>query len=272
MQRCLLLSFHLFAPFAASQCGNVTVKLSNSLIVGSNAVDSHPGEWPWLVPIFNGSLSMYKCGSSLISEWFLLTAAHCIPNGDIKNLFVLPGRYKLNDDKDPNSVKRTIAKAFIHESYNPQAKAFRSHCDISVLRMNDFVRFTPYIQPVCLPVKNSNTNGIIGTSVGFGYHSGIKGFQNTPKQAVMSSISFSDCLFVHLDYALIVSKQSFCARGQDASPCNGDSGGGYYVLNPRTLQYTTYGVVSSTFKGCSTMDYTVFVDVAQHVDWVNESE
>jgi hypothetical protein len=169
-------------------------------------------------------------------------------------------------------VKRTIAKAFIHESYNPQAEAFRSHCDISVLRMNDFVEFTPYIQPVCLPVKNSDTNGIIGTSVGFGYHSGIKGFQNTPKQAVMSSISFSDCFLEHLDYAKIVSGQSFCARGQDASPCQSDSGAGYYVLNPRTLQYTTYGVVSSTFKGCSTMDYTVFVDVAQHVNWVNQSE
>jgi secreted trypsin-like serine protease len=200
MQRCLLLSFHLFATFApfsaASQCGNVTVKLPNSLTVGNNAGDSLPGEWPWLVPIFNGSLSNYKCGSSLISEWFLLTAAHCIPNGDIKNFFVLPGRYKLNDDRDPYFVRRNIVKAFIHESYDPQAIAYRSHCDISVLRMNDFVEFTPYIQPVCLPVKNSNTNGIIGTSVGFGYHSGIKGFQNTPKQAVMSSISFSDCLFV----------------------------------------------------------------------------
>ena len=53
------------------RCGEVKVKQTAALIAGSGAVDSYPGEWPWLVPVYWNNT--YVCGSSLISDQHLLS-------------------------------------------------------------------------------------------------------------------------------------------------------------------------------------------------------
>ena len=55
-------------------CGKMMVESLVPVVVGGK--DSHPGEWPWHVALyFSGQ---YFCGGSLISDTFVLTAAHCV--------------------------------------------------------------------------------------------------------------------------------------------------------------------------------------------------
>jgi hypothetical protein len=55
-------------------CGKMIVEPMVVDIVGGK--DAHPGEWPWHVALyFSGQ---YFCGGTLISDTFVLTAAHCV--------------------------------------------------------------------------------------------------------------------------------------------------------------------------------------------------
>lgn len=77
-------SSHLFS----SNCGIQGVNLRRSprsipRIVGG--VPAELGEFPWLAMIFYSNSEKHECGGVLISEQFLLTAAHCL-TGLILNL------------------------------------------------------------------------------------------------------------------------------------------------------------------------------------------
>lgn len=55
-------------------CGKRMVESLTEVIVnGENAL---PGEFPWHVALYFGG--QYFCGGSLISDSFVITAAHCV--------------------------------------------------------------------------------------------------------------------------------------------------------------------------------------------------
>lgn len=60
---------------SATGCGRLT--LQNKIVGGE---ETEPNEFPWtvrLVYLRNG-VRLFRCGGSLISEYYVLTAAHCV--------------------------------------------------------------------------------------------------------------------------------------------------------------------------------------------------
>ncbi|KAG5683360.1 hypothetical protein PVAND_012646 [Polypedilum vanderplanki] len=240
-------SHHVFSIRRINSCGVSKFERNKSFIgLVVNGDESKPGEWPLIVSMFRKE--KYFCGSSLISDLHLLSAAHCFEyfgiTFQLNDYFALLGRFNLKDNNEKFSVNRSFSSIFLHSEFNNTAEAYRSNADIAVIQMSERVQFSDFIQPVCLPEPNSNLENFDGIVVGYG------------KNPL---------------YSYIVAERSFCAGGTDAIPCLGDSGGGFYVKNNKSGKYETKGIVSQAqHNGCDPKVYVAFVDVTKFIDWIIE--
>ncbi|XP_033207434.1 venom protease-like isoform X3 [Belonocnema kinseyi] len=124
---------------------------SKKLIVGGTLAD--PKEFPHMAALGfdNGPAGIkWQCGGSLVSEKFVLTAAHCTYSRDWgEPKWVRIGDLNLiknNDDAQP--VNRRIAEIIIHPQYRKPSE----YHDIALLRMDKTVKFDAYVRPACLPI------------------------------------------------------------------------------------------------------------------------
>ena len=97
----------------AAQCGLRPKSLEDNEIKRiTGGQESVPGAWPWMAAIFtNDPKGYFKCGASLISDRWIVTAAHC----GIINV----GPLVLAGNKMPQCFKVSICFNYQHCSVCP---------------------------------------------------------------------------------------------------------------------------------------------------------
>ncbi|KAG5669561.1 hypothetical protein PVAND_017448 [Polypedilum vanderplanki] len=257
-----------------------------SYIAGKGSQVSYPGQWPFHgALLFNltgqetnnfstiGDTSLsYFCGLTILNKWFLVTAAHCTFYYDPDEIVAALGRYDLSNNNEPYSIMVNIAKIFNHPDYNPSAELFRSNNDIAILKMKRCVEFNNFIQPICFPKEFNFMNDITGYVNGYGNNNDLRAHEIIPKYTALKLISKDDCILNRTIYSNIVSKRSFCGGQSEATPCKGDSGGGFYVQIGNTNHYMILGIVSQGLNAhkCNPNDMVVFVNILDYRDWIFE--
>ncbi|NXP92989.1 ENTK Enteropeptidase, partial [Passerina amoena] len=150
----------LFLPRKLTTCGkHLVIQNNGTRIVGGN--DARREAWPWIVSLhFN---FQPVCGASLVSDEWLVTAAHCVYGRQLKpsRWQAALGLYSQSDLAQPPAVVQNIDRIIINPHYMKQTK----DSDIALMHLQHKVQYSDYIQPICLPEKNQQFSPGINCSI-----------------------------------------------------------------------------------------------------------
>ncbi|XP_073491631.1 serine protease 27-like [Aquarana catesbeiana] len=254
---------------ADTECGRPQV--ANRIMGGQNTQD---GQWPWQVSLrLNGQ---HFCGGSLISDSWVVSAAHCIKSTvTTSTLTIHLGCYQLSK---PNSHEISVKpKRFIR---NPIYTNVGSVGDISLIELETPVNFTTFILPVCLP--NANVDfpmGMYCWVTGWGsIRSGVSlQSPQTLQKAQIPLIDTQTCdSLYHINSDVsssvpIILSDMICAgyKAGGTDSCQGDSGGP--LVCSEGGQWFLAGLVSWG-DGCGEVDRPgVYTRLTTYQTWIKQN-
>ena len=168
------------------------------------------------------------CGGTLIGEYYVLTAGHCVNDVRPENVLLFFGKNKRNS-YDEGEVKRTVSKIILHPFYKwdpifvpaPQN-------DIAILKLEKSVKMTKDIQPACIAAHPGPREGEKVKISGWGRTSpGPRSVSsNVLKAAELEILSWEKCdERVYKTEYTEFTKNMICATSDGKGGCHGDSGG-----------------------------------------------
>ncbi|XP_055967157.1 transmembrane protease serine 11A-like [Sorex fumeus] len=193
------------------------------------------GAWPWQASLQRNNI--HQCGATLISNTWLVTAAHCFKNSANSRQWTVSFGTTIN----PPLMKRNVRRIIVHERYHSPAREY----DIAVVQFSPRVAFSNDIRRVCLPDASASfqpNSTVYITGFGALYYGGES--QNELREARLKLISDNVCKQPHV-YGSDIKFGMFCAGYLEGiyDACRGDSGGPLVVKDLKDTWYLI-GIVS----------------------------
>lgn len=207
------------------------------------------------------------CGGSLINSKYVLSAAHCM---DPDPVTIILGTTDFRNYTISSKVSKTLA----HPNFKLVSESeFELLYDIALIKMEDSVKFSQKIYPICLPFQienyeppNRNTKFLVS---GWGITKHI--FENYILTAVeIKFYDFELCKKIFsMNYDFLNSKV-FCAGGElGVDTCLGDSGSP--VMRKVGNIWVIDGIVASGLDNfCGTLNPAVYTNVSKYENWIVE--
>ncbi|KAH8310331.1 hypothetical protein KR044_000781, partial [Drosophila immigrans] len=267
---------------SVTECGKRAQRFKRTIL--GNGELTRTGEFPWLVLLkYKTSGRPFLCGGSLISDRFVLTAAHCItPSAEI--VAVRMGEHNLDTEEDctVRHGQQTDClppyEEFGVEDIRPHPKFDRpsNSYDIALIKLNRSVTFRPHISPICLPIDSRSQ------SITFDQSFYITGWGRTERRMPSPILLKATVTRQDLDVCRKYYKNAtftenhICAMGLGKQEtCRGDSGGPlffqYYFK--RTFRFVQYGVISFGGQSCGINEDQpgVFASVLDMLPWITQN-
>ena len=137
-------------------CGYSDVALPSSRIVGS--IDAAPYSWSMIVSLRTLPKNEHICGGSILSDYFVLTAAHCVtsrPTTGRTNLSVAAGG---NQQMPFYRTVNEVDRIYIHPEW--VIGQLGNWNDIAIVRLSQPLNLStnPYVKRTCLQRINESTS------------------------------------------------------------------------------------------------------------------
>ncbi|XP_060065314.1 chymotrypsinogen B-like [Ylistrum balloti] len=245
-----------------SQCGKITLyppTVDPRLrIVGGQSASE--GQWPWQVSFHD--VTGHFCGGSLISDQWIVTAAHCLQRHTPTEVTIHLGEHHL-DSISGNEKKLTTSEWVVHPAYAPSQRGTPN--DIALVKLEGPVDISGhYVRTTCLPgaldVFDGTDHCIIsgwGNSMGTGDEKYLQHITVpiTPTQACNES------------WNGVINDRHVCVGHGDVGACSGDSGGPLVCL--RDGLYVLAGVTSWGSFSCQHFGYpNIYTRVTSYLEWI----
>merc|ERR1712002_1408839 len=245
-------------------CGSPQVQ-GVRVIGGVNAVR---GSWPWQILLL---FSHYpSCGGSLISPYWVVTAAHCVYGyEDYPQEFTVRTGEHNRDKIEGSETEYVVEKIITHAGYDPN----QLNNDIALIKLLRPVLLNKYVQPVCLPDAPPDLNDDCYIT-GWGKMRSDGRMTNILQQGKLPVVSRETCHNLNNENIEIpVTEAMICggnAGKSTLSGCHGDSGGPFVC--EKNGKWYLQGAVSHGSGTCnSTETYTVFAKVSYFRNWIDET-
>ncbi|XP_067158784.1 chymotrypsinogen 2-like [Apteryx mantelli] len=222
-----------------------------------NGEPAVPGSWPWQVSLQRNN-GFHFCGGSLISENWVVTAAHC---GVRTTDTVVLGEYNQASPSEDVQVM-AIEKVF----KNPKFNMLTIRNDITLLKLATPARLTTRVAPVCLPeAADDFPGGLMCVTTGWGLTDPQA--SQTPavlQQAALPLLTNAQCKEY---WGYRIADVMVCAGADGASSCMGDSGGP--LVCQKDGVWTLVGIVSWGSSNCSPSVPGVYARVTELRAWID---
>lgn len=216
--------------------------------------------YPWMVSLQrlnDEGEYVHFCGGSLVAPNYVLTAAHCVDNGDVPDR-VQVGQHDLGAEAAAGSVTKNVGKVHLSPNY------VGSTNDVALLKLKSSVANAELVY------VNSDTDleepDTALQVIGWGFESEASGVVSSVLRHVsVPVVNQATCKAAYPQLMPTEICAGYENGGQDA--CSGDSGGPLFALRA-SGSFVQVGSVSYG-RGCARATYVgVYARLSGHVEWI----
>ncbi|XP_058115936.1 venom serine protease-like [Anopheles ziemanni] len=230
-------------------------------IVGGTPTQAN--EFPMMAALLDSVSKKLFCGATIVTERFVLTAAHCLLGRVVSTTGILVGDQNIASSTDTPYSQVLLVSTFIsNPGYNDTTRVN----DIALVRTTNEIVFNPGVGRVCLPFRLSSSlfTGTRVSALGWGTIDFGAPTSSELLQTSLTVIAQGEC---STKLSRTIQSSQICTFAAGNDTCQNDSGGPLYYTDPNNQLVYDVGVVGFGVA-CASNFPSVNARVTSYLDWI----